>query len=146
MKIILLQKIKTLGKAGEIKEVAEGYAQNFLIPKKMAEAATEDGIEKVEARQAEEKRIADEKTKKLKGLAEKLKNEKIILKLQEKDGKLFGSVSAKQVCEELQKRNLAVSPESVIMEKAIKETGTHEVRIKLDKEISAKIVLEIQGL
>jgi len=145
MKIILLQDVKKLGRAGDVKDVAEGYARNFLFPKKLAEAATAEAVKEVEAKKAQEQATQNEEKKRLLELAHKLKGKKITLKSKEKDGKLFGSVSAKDIAAGLENENLAVPENCIILKEAIKETGTYDIGIILDKGIESKIILTVSG-
>jgi large subunit ribosomal protein L9 len=145
MKIILLADIKTQGKKGDIKDVSEGYARNFLFPKKMAEAATGENIKNIEMKKIQERALEMAENQKNRELAEVLKNTKITIFAKEKGGKLFGSITVKQIIEELGKKELNILPESVIIKKAIKTIGEHEVEINLSRGISVKIKLEVKG-
>ncbi len=145
MKIILLKDVKNIGKTGDVKDVAEGYAQNFLLPKKLAALATAGAIkaaeEKIARLQAEEAAEAGA----LRELAEKIKNKKISIKSKAKGGKLFGSVVAKDVVQEMQKENLEVSEKWIIMKTAIRKVGIYEIEIQLSDQIKTKIELEVIG-
>ncbi len=145
MKIILLQNVKNLGKIGDIKDVSEGYARNFLIPKKLAEIATKEAIKKIEAQKEKEMNQKIAEFKKLKEIADKLKTKKITILVKEKEGKLFGSITAKNIAEELKKENLNISEKNIIIEEAIKKVGNFEIEIKLSNEIRTKIKLEVKG-
>lgn len=144
MKIILLQNIKSLGSNGDIKEVSDGYARNFLLPKKLAEAATAEAIKNIEAKRSEEEGKKSESLKEMKELAGKLKNKKITLKSKAKKGKLFGSISAKDIEEALEKEDLKVSRECIIIKEAIKKTGVYDIDVNLSPEVSTSIVLEVK--
>jgi large subunit ribosomal protein L9 len=144
MKVLLLQNIKTLGNKGDVKQVSDGYARNFLLPKKLAEAATAEAIKNVEAKRSEEEGKKSESLKEMKELAGKLKNKKITLKSKAKKGKLFGSISAKDIGEALEKEDLKVSRECIIIKEAIKKTGVYNVNVVLSPEVSTSIVLEIK--
>lgn len=145
MKIILLQDVKSLGKKGEVKDVAEGYARNFLFPKGLAGVATSDAIKNVETKQQKEKIQKEEEKKKNAVLLSEIKNKKIIIQAPEKKGKLFGSVTAKDISKEFKKQNLNVLPTSIIIKETIKKIGEHEIGIKLAQGFEAKIVIEIKG-
>jgi large subunit ribosomal protein L9 len=146
MKIILLQDIKNLGKRGDIKDVAEGYAQNFLMPKKLAEIATGGAIKRIEIEKEREKRLRDGKNEDLRNLAKKIKSKKTTILAKEKGGKLFGSITAKNIAEELQKEGLSILPDSIIIKEAIKKVGEYEIEIKLSEKIKEKIKLEVKGI
>jgi large subunit ribosomal protein L9 len=145
MKIILLQDAKNLGKKGNIKDVTEGYARNFLFPKKLAEPATEEAIKNNEAKKSQEKAEKQAQTETLKTLAEKIKNKKFTFKSKEEGGKLFGSVSAKDIAELLKKEKLAILEKSIIINEAIKKIGDYEITIALSPEIKTIVKLEVTG-
>ncbi|MDR3582786.1 MAG: 50S ribosomal protein L9 [Candidatus Pacebacteria bacterium] len=145
MKVILLQDIKSLGKKNDIKDVSDGYARNFLLAKKLAAIATETAIAEAEAKKAEEKKADEANLQNLRELAGKLKDKKITLKSKAKGGKLFGSISAKDVAAELQKENLAVPEKSIILNEAIKKIGNYQIKIKLTEQVETNIKLEIVG-
>lgn len=145
MKVILLQNVKGLGKAGDIKEVAEGYARNFLIVRKLAEIASESGVKKVETlkkAQAEKDQMDLEKTQEL---AEQLEGRAVTIIAKAKDEKLFGSVHAKDIAKELKKENIVISEKSIILSEPIKELGEYEVKIELDHNIEAMIMVIVES-
>lgn len=144
MKVILNQDIKTLGKKGDIKNVADGYAMNFLFPKKMAQVATQESIENIKTQNIKKKIKQQTEEDGLKKLLKKLKAKKIVIKSRQKDGKLFGSVTVKDVVQALQKEDLEVSPNSIIIKENIKKVGKYEIEIKLAKGIEGKMKLEIK--
>jgi len=146
MKIILLQDVKGLGKRGEIKEAAEGYARNFLFVKKLAEIATESGVKKAEVikkKQVEKDQMDLEKTQEL---ANQLKGRAITILVKAKDGKLFGSVHAKDILNELKKENINIPEKSIVLKNPIKELGKYEVKIELDHKIKTTISVLIESV
>lgn len=145
MKIILLQDVKSLGKKGEVKEVAEGYARNFLFAKNLAQIATPNAIKMVEAKNEKEKAQKIEEEKRLLALCEKLKNKEIVILVKERKGKLFGSITAKQIVAELAKENLEILEKCIIMKSNIKKIGNYEVGIELSEKIKTEIKLEVKG-
>ena len=148
MKIILLKNVEKLGKAGEIKNVADGFALNFLLPKKMAEAATEQKIKK--ARNQENKKILARE----KNLAEndkllaRLNGLKLEIKAKASDsGKLFAGVSAEEIAKKLKKqKNIDIAAKRIRLEKHIKEVGEHGVEIDVENQKRASIVVAVRGL
>ncbi|MFZ2976044.1 MAG: 50S ribosomal protein L9 [Candidatus Moraniibacteriota bacterium] len=146
MKIILLQDVKNLGKKGEVKEVAQGYAENFLFPKKLAGVATENTIKIFQLQKEKEQKNKLAETERLRSLASTLKNKKIIIEAKEKKGKLFGSITAKNIEEALKKEGLNILGNSIIIKQAIKKVGEYEIEIKLSEEIREKIKLEVKGV
>lgn len=145
MKVILLQNIKALGNKGDIKEVAEGYARNFLFPRKLAQAATESGIKNIEAQKAKEREGERKNIEKMRLLADTLKEKEIVLKSKEKNGKLFGSISKKDIAGALGEKRYGIKENNIILSSPIKNTGEYKIEIKLDTGIFFKINLKVEG-
>jgi large subunit ribosomal protein L9 len=145
MKIILLQEMRNLGKKGDIKEVAEGYAQNFLIPKKLVEIATQNAVRKIEMEQEKERQKKEQTHQAAEDLAIKLKKVRLVIAVKEKNDKLFGSVNSKMISAELAKVGLDISPDCIIIKQIIRKTGRHEIRVRLAEGKEVKIVMEVQG-
>lgn len=141
MKVILLQDVKKVGKKGEIVNVADGYGQNFLIKQNLAILATATGKEKV-AQKKEEERLADLENKKK---AEELKVvlEKLVLEFKlssGKDGRTFGSISTKNIVEELNKTHgIKVDKRKFIEARPIQALGYTNLKIELYKGVIATI-------
>lgn len=145
MKIILLQDVKNLGKRGDIKEVSEGYARNFLFVKKLAEIATNSGLKKVDVikkKQAEKEQLDLEKTQEL---ASRLDGMAVVILVKEKNGKLFGSIHAKDIVKELKKENIIISEKAIILQDPLKEIGDYEVKIELEHNIEAVINVSVES-
>jgi large subunit ribosomal protein L9 len=145
MKIILLQDIKTLGKKGEIKDVAEGYGRNFLIPKKMAQVATASAMKNIEELRAKEKEEEIATREKFRSIADKLKSQEIVLKAKEKGGKLFGSVTQKDITQALKNSGFDILEKAIIIKEAIKKTGQYEITVELSRDVETKIKLIVEG-
>ena len=144
MKIILTKDVKTLGKKGDIKEVADGYARNFLFPQKLAQAATEAAMKNVEVLKTKEKLEEQAHLEKLRKAADNLEGKEIILKAKEKGGKLFGSIAPKDIAKALKKEGFDILEKNIIIKEAIKKIGEHEVEVELTPGVKAKIKLVIQ--
>ena len=145
MKVILLQDIKSLGKRGDVKEVAEGYARNFLFVKKLAEIATNSGVKKVEAIKKKQVELQQMDLEKTQELASQLEGKAITINVKEKDGKLFGSVQAKDLLKELKKEDIIISEKSIVLDSPIKELGEYEVRVELDHGIESSIMVLVES-
>lgn len=147
MQVILLMDNKKLGKAGEIKKVADGYAQNFLIPNGIAIPATEANLKQLK----EKKNTEDVKTRRERDKAINLKSdlERQLLEIHAKKGesdKLYGAITNKNISEEIEKKlNIHIDRKKIIMKEPIKNTGKHKIRIKLFEDIEAELKIEITG-
>lgn len=143
MKVILLKDIENIGKEGEIKDVADGFARNFLIPKKMAEIATDATIRNSETKKIKKDEKAKIELEEAQKLAEQLEGRELYLKVKEKDGKLFGSVNEKTIAKALQDEGMNINPEKVNLAEPIKEMGEYDAVISLDHGLEAgvKVIL-----
>ncbi len=142
MKIILLQDMKNLGVAGDIKEVADGYAGNFLIPKKLAEPATREAAEKTAIKKRETEKLKNKEIEKLRNLAKELEGREIIIKAKEKGGKLFGSIGKKEIAEKLGNE---ISEDMIELKENIKEIGEKRINIDFGNDIKARIIINVVG-
>lgn len=145
MKVILMQDVKGQGKKGQLVEVSEGYARNFLLPRKLAAAATADALNtmnmKEKARKAEEARQKAE----AEATAEKLKEcpVKVTAKAGT-GGRLFGAVTTKEISEELQKQyGVDIPKQKLALEEPIKSFGNYEVKAKLGFEVSGTVYVSV---
>ena len=145
MKVILQQDVKGQGKKGQMIEVSEGYARNFLLPKKLAIPATTDAINtmnlKEKARKAEEARLkaeAEETAKKLKDLTVKLTAKA------GNGGRLFGAVTTKEISDGLKKQfSIDIPKQKLVLEEPIKAFGTYQVKAKLGFEITGTVSVTV---
>ena len=146
MKVILLQDIKNVGKKDEIINSSDGYARNYLFPKKLAVEATKDNLNQLKARQETAKRKKEQEKEEAKQLAEKLK--KITLSIQVKageNGKIFGGVTAKEIAENLkEQQNIEIDKKKIIVKETIKALGNYSVEIKLYEGISANLAVSVR--
>ena len=145
MKVLLIKDVKTLGKAGEIKEVADGYGKNFLIGKGLALQATNEVIAK---HNAEQKKLAlkeEEEIKAAKELAEKINSTKLTIRHKVgANGQLIGSVTNKEISEELEKQfSIMVNKKSIVVDNKLKTIGIYEVSCKLGHSVNATLKIDI---
>lgn len=148
MKVILLSDIKKLGKKGDIVTVADGYAKNLLIPKKMVVPVTKGSLEVLDEQNLQAKLKRQEDKHDAEDLSEKI--EKVTLEFKLKvgsQGKIFGSISTKQIMEELQKKyQITVDKRKFIDTSALSSLGDHKVRVDLFKnEVIGTIHVHISG-
>lgn len=147
MKVLLIQDVKTLGKAGEIKEVKAGYGQNFLVAKGFAKPATPEVLEQ----HAKDQKIAAENLAKeiaeLKELAKKLDKCPIVITKKTGDnGSLFGSITKEEIAQSLlEQHNIEIDKKHITEKLAIKTIGKHDVDFKLGHGLHAVLHLDVVG-
>lgn len=143
MKVILLKNVDKLGKEGEVKEVSDGYARNFLIPQDLAKPATEQALREAELNAAKKSKVDQTDLEEVQKLAEQLDGRELFIKVKEKDGTLFGSVNEKTIAKTFADEGLKIEPESVKLDEPIKEIGDYDVKLELDHglEVNIKVIL-----
>ncbi|HHU43849.1 MAG: 50S ribosomal protein L9 [Bacillota bacterium] len=143
MKIILLEDIKSIGKKGDLAEVNDGYARNYLIPKKLAMKADKSAINEYKHRkEKEERELQAEKEKALK-LKDTLTNKAIEVKVKCGEGKMYGRVTSQDIADALLKEGIEIDKRKIILSQPIKELGEHIVEVKVYKETSAKLKINV---
>lgn len=145
MEIILLEDVKSLGKKGQKVTVNDGYARNFILPKKLGIEANAKNLNDLKLKQANDAKVEAQKIADAKALAESLKEKAVILKIRSGEGgKLFGSVSTKEIAEAA-KAQLGLDLDKKKMQQAepIKTLGTHIIPIKLYKEVSGELTVKV---
>jgi len=146
MKVILLQDVKTLGKKDQIVEVNDGYARNFIIPKKLGIEATGANLNNLKLQKANEAKIAQENLDNAKALAAKINELTTVVKMKAGEGgRAFGSVSSKEIAEETKKQHgVEIDKKKIVLPEAIKNFGTYEVSVKLHAEVAAKLKVKVE--
>lgn len=141
MKVILTQDVKAQGKKGQIVNVSDGYARNFLFPKGLAVVADAKAMADIKNKEAAQQHRIEVERAEAKELAKKLEPVVIKLKLQAgPDGRLFGSVTSKDIAEELEKlTGIKLDKKKIMLDDPIKSFGTYSVDVKLYTEIHGKI-------
>lgn len=146
MKVILLEDVKTLGKKGQIVEVNDGYARNFILKKNLGLEATGKNLNDLKLHKQNEEKVAKEKLEgSIKALAEDLKNKSIIVRIQAGvEGKVFGSISSKEIALEAKKQlNMDIDKKKIVVPDAIKSLGTYNVNIKLHKDVTGTLAVKV---
>lgn len=148
MKVIFLEDVKGKGKKGEIKEVPTGYAQNFLIKKNLAKEATTQAIGELKGKQKSEDKAKAEILAEAKEIKVMLEKEDTRVNFTEKvgpDGRTFGSITAKKIAEELKKQfGIKIDKRHIVLDHPIRAIGLIEVPVKLHKEVTSEIKLNIK--
>ncbi len=145
MKIILKEDVKDLGTMGTVINVANGYGRNYLIPKNLAVEANPKNIKQLE----HEKNIILAKAKKIRKSAEDAAEDlsKLSISIEAKSGeedKLFGSVTTKDIAEEIAKQGIDVEKRKIVLEEPIKRLGSYDVTVKVHHDVTATVKLEVK--
>ena len=146
MKVILKSDVKGTGKQGELVNVSDGYARNFLFPKNLAVQADTAALNEYHTKEAAKQHHKEEEIQNAKDIAAKLNGSTVVVTAKAgANGKLFGSVTAKEVCGEINKKfSLNLEKKKVVLESDIKVFGIFEVEVKLHAGISAKMKVEVK--
>ena len=145
MKVILLQDVKGKGKKGQMIEVSDGYARNFMLPRKLAIEATADAINTMKMNdKATQERIAREKAEAL-AVSKQLREMTLVVKAKGGGaGRLFGSVTNAEIADALAKNGVKLDKRKIVIGETIKNVGTYTVTCKLGYEISAPLTVKIE--
>ena len=147
MKVILTQDVKGKGKKGQMIEVSDGYARNFMLPKKLAQEATPDAINTMKMNdKATQERIAKEKAE---ALATSKKLRELTVTVTAKgggQGRLFGAVTNAEIATALEKQGIKLDKRKIVLNETIKNVGTYTATCKLGYEINAPLTVKIEEL
>ena len=145
MEIVLLEDVKALGKKGQIVNVSDGYARNFILPKKLGVEATAKNLNDLKLQKANAEKIAAEQLAEAKALAEKIRELSVTLKMKAGEGgRAFGSISSKEIAVAAKDQlGLEIDKKKMVLPEAIKTFGTHEVPVKLHKDVTAKLTVKV---
>lgn len=145
MKVIFIKDVKGQGKKGEIKEVKEGYGYHFLIKNGYAVAATDGSINRLEREQEESKHKEEEQIKEFEKIKEQLMLIPFTFKVKTgKDGKVFGSITSKQISSEIKKHHLDVDKKQIMLTHPLDTLGFHHVIIELHKKVIVEIKVQLE--
>lgn len=147
MEVILLEDVKNVGKKGEVVKVNDGYGRNVLIKKKQAVEATGKNLNDLKLKKANDEKIAAENLAAAKELGQKIEKAEITVAIKVGEGgKSFGSVSSKEIAEEVKKQlGFDVDKKKVQLKDAIKTVGTHEVKVKLHQQVISTLKVNVVG-
>ncbi len=148
MKLVLLQDVKSLGKKDDIVTVNDGYARNFLIPRKLGVEATAANLNKLKEQQANAAFQAAEQLKAAKALAEKIEGVKLEMPVKVGgSGKLFGALSSKEIADAMKAQfGIEMDKKKIVLDEPVKEVGERTVLVKLHKDVTAKLALDVKAL
>jgi len=141
MKVVLLKEVQGIGHAGDIKEVKDGYARNYLIPAGLADILTKHTLGMLEAQKKKQERSKRQEVGSKKLLAKKIKGQKFTIEVKaDEKGTLFAGLDAKAIAEEFKKQKYNVDEKEIILDKAIKKVGEYKVELKLGGE---KVIVKL---
>lgn len=145
MKVVLLKDVKGTGKKGELKEVSDGHARNFLFPKGLAREATEATMREMTHQKASLDKRKQEELEAAKALAQQLNETTVVYKTKAGEGgRLFGSITTKDISELLeQQKGIKIDKKKIVLEHAIKTLGESKVEIKVYQGVSASLTLSV---
>ncbi len=145
MKIILLQDEKKLGKKGDIIEASEGYARNYILPKKIGVEATAKNLNDLKLQKANESRVAQEQLDAAKALAAELENKQVTVRIKAGEGgKAFGSVSSKEIAAAYKEQHhLDIDKKKIQLPESLKNFGSYQVSVKLHPQVTATLTVRV---
>ena len=145
MEIVLLEDVKALGKKGELVKVNDGYARNFILPKKLGVEATAKNLNDLKLKKANEAKVAAEQLAEARALAAELEKDSVTLSIKAGEGgRAFGSVSTKEIAKALSdQRKLEVDKKKMVLAEPIKSLGTFEVPVRLHREVTATLLVKV---
>lgn len=146
MKVVFLQDVTNVAAAGEVKEVANGYARNFLLPKNLAVVATNVELGKVEQRHQAEARRESRLGEESEAVAQVLRETTVTLKVRAGEGeRIYGSVTSADIATEIQKSTgHEIDKRKIALDEPIRELGSHQVPIKLTKNVTASVTVVVE--
>ena len=146
MKVILLEDVKSLGKKGDICDVSDGYARNFIIPKKKGVEATPDNLNNLKLKNANEAKVARENLENAQALAAQLSDKTVVIRVKVGEGgKLFGAIASKEIAAAvLDQTGLELDKKKIVLADPIKALGEHKVKIKLHKDVTASLLVKVE--
>ena len=145
MKIILLQDEKKLGKKGDIIEASEGYARNYILPKKIGVEASSKNLNDLKLHKANEEKVAQENLDAAKALATELETKQVVVKIKAGEGgRAFGSVSSKEIGKAIgDQLGIDIDKKKIVLNDPIKSIGSFEVPVKLHKDVTARLAVKV---
>lgn len=145
MQVILLEDVKALGKKGQIVNVNDGYARNFILPKKLGLEATNKNLNDLKLQKAKAERDAKEKLEAAQAFAEELKTKEVVVKIKTgENGKIFGSISSKEIAVAAKDQcGLDLDKKKFVLAEPIKALGVHMVKVKLHPQVTGELKVKV---
>lgn len=148
MKVILLEDVKSLGKKGEIVNVNDGYARNYVLPKKLGVEANSKNMNDLKLQKANDEKVAKELLDKAKSFAQEMEKDEVVVYIKAGEGgKTFGSVSSKEIAQAYKEQcGKEIDKKKIILPEAIKSFGVFEVGVKLHPSVTGKLKIKVSEM
>lgn len=148
MKVILLEDVKSLGKKGEIVNVNDGYARNYVLPKKLGVEANNKNMNDLKLQKANDEKVAKELLDKAKSFAQEMEKDEVVVFIKAGEGgKTFGSVSSKEIAQAYKEQcDKEIDKKKIILPEAIKNFGVYEVGVKLHPSVTGKLKVKVSEM
>ena len=145
MKVILLEDVKSLGKKGEIVNVNDGYARNFILPKKLGLEANSKNLNELKLQKANEEKVAKENLEAARKFAEEMEKDQVVVSIKAGEGgRTFGSVSSKEIAQAYKEQcGKEIDKKKIVLPEAIKNFGVFEVGVKLHPSVTGKLKVKV---
>lgn len=146
MKIILLQDVKSIGKKGDIIDANDGYARNFLIPKKMGVPANAENMNNLKLQKSNEAKVAQEQLEEAQNFAKELESKEVVLSIKAGEGgRTFGAVSSKEIANAYKEQcGITIDKKKIQLPESIKNFGVYEVKIKLHPKVTGTLKVKVK--
>ncbi len=146
MKVILLEDVKSLGKKGEVVNVNDGYARNFVLPKKLGVEATGKNMNDLKLQKANEEKVAKEHLEAAQAFAKEMENDHVVVSIKAGEGgRTFGSVSSKEIATAYKEQcGKEIDKKKIILPESIKSFGVYEVAVKLHPKVTGTLKVKVQ--
>ena len=146
MKVILLEDVKSLGKKGEVVNVNDGYARNFVLPKKLGVEATGKNMNDLKLQKANEEKVANEHLEAAQAFAKEMENDHVVVSIKAGEGgRTFGSVSSKEIATAYKEQcGKEIDKKKIILPEPIKSFGVYEVAVKLHPKVTGTLKVKVQ--
>lgn len=148
MDVILLQDVKALGKKGEIVKVSDGYARNFILPKKLGLEANAKNLNDLKLQKAAQAKLEKEQLEAAQALGAQISGSTVVLRIKTgENGRVFGSVSVKEIAEAMKEQlNLDVDKKKISLANPIRNEGTFSAAVKLHPQVTSELTVKVEGI
>lgn len=146
MKVILNQDVKSLGKKGDIVDVSDGYARNFILAKKLGVEASSSNLNDLKLKKANDEKVAQQQLEDAREFAKVIESKKVVLKIKQGEGgKTFGSISSKEIAAAAKEQHgLELDKKKIVLKDPIKSAGAFQISVKLHPKVTASLQVSVE--